>query len=117
MNKGPTPLYIASQEGYKSLVAKLLKHKASLDKRSHGITPLFIACQEKHVSVVRTLLKNKADPNKRNKVYAIADFFHMIFRLHLHTIVFSSFRVVGYRWLLRVGSLMCQLCVFFSKNQ
>ena len=28
--KGPTPLYIGAQEGYKSLVSKLIKHKANL---------------------------------------------------------------------------------------
>ena len=35
LNKGPTPLYIAAQEGYKSLVVKLIKHEANVNKRAH----------------------------------------------------------------------------------
>ena len=35
LKKGATPLYIAAQEGYKSLVAKLIKHKANVNMRAH----------------------------------------------------------------------------------
>lgn len=66
-DKGPTPLYIAAQEGYADMVGRLVEIGADPDLRAHGITPLFIACQENHPEVVTTLLQKKADPNRRNK--------------------------------------------------
>ena len=35
LNKGPTPLYIAAQEGYESLVTNLIQCKGSPDHRAH----------------------------------------------------------------------------------
>eukprot|EP00750_Incisomonas_marina_P027562 INCI6206.1.p2 GENE.INCI6206.1~~INCI6206.1.p2 ORF type:complete len:573 (-),score=162.31 INCI6206.1:8379-10097(-) len=67
LDKGPTPLYIASQEGYADMAGHLVDKKANPDLRAHGITPLFIASQENHPEVCKVLLEKKADPNRRNK--------------------------------------------------
>ena len=58
---GPTPLFIACQEGHVDVVQLLLTRKKIQINQAikDGTTPLFIACVNGHVDIVRLLLARK----------------------------------------------------------
>ena len=59
---GATALYIASQNGYASIVELLLQNNANPKICWNGLSPLFMAVQNKHINIVELLLKYGADP-------------------------------------------------------
>jgi ankyrin repeat protein len=56
-----TPLYIATQNGYKDIVEMLLKQRANVNcAKNNGLTPLFIAAEYGWIPIVKALLLHKA---------------------------------------------------------
>lgn len=63
-----SPVYIACQEGYTSIVEKLLKAGADVNKESHkGGSPLYKACKRGHIKTIQFLLNNGANVNQCRK--------------------------------------------------
>jgi len=61
---GPTPLYIAAQEGHVDLIRLLLFHGADVNILcKDGYSPLYIASYVGQLEIVNLLLDNDADPN------------------------------------------------------
>lgn len=64
IENGASPLYIACQEGYDSIVQMLLTKGADINKcTKNGTSPFTIACQEGHESIVQTLVDSGANIN------------------------------------------------------
>ena len=62
---GDTPLIIAARLGFTEGAARLLMHKAQVDKPNRlGETPLIVAVQQRQVAIVRMLIEAGADPDK-----------------------------------------------------
>ena len=61
---GPTPLYVASQNGQLPIVEQLLKTKVDPNiKMDNGETPLYIASKNGYLRIVKQLLKARAHPD------------------------------------------------------
>ena len=57
---GETPLYVASQKGYKEVVELLLSKRASINLADKdGYTPLYIASWRGHKEVVRAFISKE----------------------------------------------------------
>ena len=56
-----SPLYIAAQKGYGSIVLELLTHGAEVNRLTSNKTPLYIAAMNGHMEVVKLLLAGGAD--------------------------------------------------------
>jgi len=66
-SSGFTPLIMASDRGYYTVVQQLLALKADPERRSSaGLSPLIVAAWNGHHSVVTALLRAAADPNTAN---------------------------------------------------
>lgn len=64
-NEGATPLFFASQEGYKDIAKLLLDHDANINTADNNkATPLYVACQNGHKDIVKLLLDHNAEINK-----------------------------------------------------
>ncbi|BBM84654.1 ankyrin repeat domain-containing protein [Candidatus Uabimicrobium amorphum] len=63
-----TPLMLAAQAGFDSIVQLLLKKGAKVNASSYyGSTPLIFAVKADHKHVVKTLIKHGADPAMRHR--------------------------------------------------
>ena len=61
---GPTPLYVASQNGQLPIVEQLLKTKVDPNiPMDNGETPLYIASKNGYLRIVKQLLKARAHPD------------------------------------------------------
>lgn len=59
---GYTPLHLAAERGYASILDYLLKHGAKQDVRAdHNLTPIFLAAHWGHVDCLRILLRSAKD--------------------------------------------------------
>ncbi len=59
----PTPLYIASQNGYYGTVNILIKHNADINYKYKNFTPLYIASRNGHVDIVKKFISIGANVN------------------------------------------------------
>jgi ankyrin repeat protein len=55
-DNGATPLFVAAQFGYETVVRALIEMGADVNKAMHvGATPLYSAAQEGHAAIVQIL--------------------------------------------------------------
>ena len=61
---GETPLWLASENGYTSIVEILLKHGANVNTTNNlHVSPLYVATERGNIETVKILLQSGADPN------------------------------------------------------